>query len=487
MLIIDRTLTFVGLQGAIVSEEGLVLSSVSPASKRMHTVRVGVVLTVAYMVTKLRLAWDQVAELALNPELNRKMEAKKRNLKDKNFLAKNKQKTGAISRAVRRDREREQDDSGSSKPLVVAEGTRKHYNHVQSKFMKDAAVKGAPPPQKSQDHVEVRGNAWVPAAKGSVRRESTNKPRAPKRVPVQVEGGTATQPWNISAEERVRLEKLRSREYRERVKRAEEEDALVDHDPAWVRTQAEFGSKKKAGGRVLEIPQYIVDRKKELAAAREDQRKAAVDIDPDPPEGFRWMQEQKRKAEIRKWTVRKRDLQAELDSYARMKPGVPGLFKKQKEAELKMARTSEKLRLLGTGRPRLQVLTDWGLLNDPGCPLKIECSFVTGGKAVAGSIQRSRLYITTDTAKIKVEVNLTVCTVKQLKEKIEEKTGAPPRWQKLVYHGKTLADAKLLSHYGILKDAAIKLEMRAMADPIPPEHLRTQPPSVVKPPWALDR
>lgn len=432
----------------------------------------------------LAYARTQVTELALNPELNRQLEAKKRHgHHNRNYMARNKGKTRVQSRAVRRERQEEETMAGDV-PYVIAEGTIKQYGHVESKFMKDAAIKGAPP-SKSRT-VEVRGNAWVPNARGSVRREPFSKPRPAKRVEVEIGGGPAAQPWNVSQAEKTRLDKLRSKTYRERVKRAEEEDALVDHDQEFMRTEA-YSKKTASKGRVLAMPKYLVDRKKELAAASADERQASLDIDPDPPEGYRWLAEQQRKAGLRKWTVRKRELQAELDGYSRIRDTeMPGLWKKTKQAELKMTRASDKLRLYGVGRSRAAVLTDQRLLNDPGCPLKVEESFVVGGTAAKGSIQRTRVYVVTDTAKIKVEVNLDTCTIKQLKEKVEEKAGAPPRWQKLVYRGKTLSDAKLLTHYGIVKDAAIRLEMRALADPLPPQHMRTQPPSIVKPPWALE-
>jgi len=464
----DRGRQVDGVSGAIISEEGLVRPAASPGA-RAHT----------------------TTELALNPELNKKVYGKKQNYRDRNFMAKNKSIVAAQSRTVKRERRAEgKSGAGDNDPYLVAEGTRKFYGHVESKFMKDRAEKAVASnsTRARRERIQAKSGdtAWLPnQTKGRIKRDGTAKPKAPKRVEVEVSRLAETQPWTVTKDDNIRLDNMQSATYRERVKRQQELDALVDHDPEDVRTEGLLDSGAK--GRKLALPRYIVNRKTELEATRADQQKVAVSVDPDPPEGFRWLTEGNRKAQIRKWTLRKRELQVELNRYARVRDDKSALWKRTKEAELKMARAKERLRLLGAGRSRADVLTDTKLLADPNCLVKVESAFVTGGKVAPGAVQRSRVYVLSEAAKIKVEVNLKTCTVKQLKEKIEEKTGAPPRWQRLGVRGITMADAKLLTHYGVMKDGVIKLHMRALADPLPPQHQRTQPPSIVKPPWALDK
>lgn len=217
---------------------------VSPSSKRHYT----------------------VAERALNPELDKQLEAKRKHMRQVNHLAMNKGKVHAQSRANQGAR-RESQYAEAAGPVRVAEGTRTKYAHVHSVFLADAEVKGKPPPSRvlHKGHDQAR-KAWMPNARKSDVRPTTAASTTAPRLSQTVE-----------------------------VPRR-------DSEPAWATTSGKQS-------RTLALPKYLVDRKQALQATHPDEHLAALAVDPEPPDGYRWVSEQTRKAEIRKWKVKTNALQ----------------------------------------------------------------------------------------------------------------------------------------------------------------------------------
>jgi hypothetical protein len=262
----------------------------------------------------------QTAERAMNPALDKQLEAERRHIRQTNFLSKNKGKVHTQSRTNHSDRRRENNTEAAG-PTRVAEGTRTKYAHVHSVFFDDALVKGKPPPSKVRAREEQRQprNSWIPNALGADVRPATAGPRLSQTVAVPHR----------------------------------------DSEPAW-------GSPADKQGRTMALPKYLVDRKVELQAKRpDDQQHTTVAVDPQPPEGFRWISEQTRKAEIRRWKVKASTLQAESDAVDKLNGNGAEMWKRRKEIELKLQRANTILRLLGVGRTRSAVLADKTITHDP--------------------------------------------------------------------------------------------------------------------------